>query len=77
MRSAVDEDRVPIVEAKEAEASSKAPEILDSTVSIVFAREAEASSKAPETFDSTVSILVCNEPVAVFNAVVVASSLLI
>ena len=59
MRSAVDEDTVPIVLANDAE-----------VVPIVLTNDAEASSKAPETFDSTVSILVCNEPVADCNEAV-------
>ena len=83
--SAVDEDTVPIVEANEAdvvpivvaneaEAATKAPDTFVSTSTISEAREADVDVNAPDTFDSTLSILVCNEPVAVFNAVVVASN---
>jgi len=62
--SAVDDDIVPIVEAKEAEVEEKAPETFDSTSTKSEAKEAEVDENAPDTFDSTVSILDCNEPVA-------------
>ena len=62
--SAVDDDTVPIVEAKEADVLVKAPDTFASTVFKSEAIDADVDVKAPDTLASTVSILVCREPVA-------------